>query len=127
MNMVKNTVFRILLIENSEMVGTRILDLLSTIPSLELLGQSKTLRNGLQVCESTNPDIVMLDINLPDGSGISLIKELKTRWPQICIIMLTNSSNEFYRSKCAELGAAFFLDKTTDFPRIIEIVSKIIS
>jgi DNA-binding NarL/FixJ family response regulator len=125
--MVKNTVYRILLIENSEMVGTRILGLLATIPSLELLGQSKTIKKGLQVCELTNPDIVLLDINLPDGSGISLIGELKRRWPQICIIMLTNSSNEFYRNKCAELGAEFFLDKTTDFPRIVEIVARIIT
>jgi DNA-binding NarL/FixJ family response regulator len=127
LNMVKNAVFRVLLIDDSVLVGARILNFLSTIPSLELLEQARTINEGLGACMETNPDIVLLDVNLPDGTGIKLLKELKSRLPHIWVIMLTNSSNEFYRIRCAELGAEFFLDKTKDFPRILEILHLIIT
>lgn len=123
--MVTNAVHKILLIDDSAMVGPRILKLLSAIPAVRLLGQAMTAKDGLQVCEEADPDIVILDINLPDGSGIRLLKELKIRKPHIRVIMLTNSSNEFYSKKCADLGAEFFLDKTKEFPQIIELISQI--
>ena len=123
--MVKNAIFKVLLIDDSVMVGARILHLLSTVPSLELLGQAKTVNEGLYLCQKTNPDIVFLDINLPDGTGIKLLKELKVRQPHTWVIMLTNSSSEFYRTKCAELGAEYFLDKTKDFHRIRDVIDAI--
>jgi len=116
-----------LLIEDSEMIGARLLDLLSTIADIELLGQARSMTTGLRACEETNPDIVFLDINLPDGSGIRLLQDLKSQQPDIHVIMLTNSSDEFYRDKCTELEAAFFLDKTKDFPRIPELLAQIIT
>ncbi|MDR3716371.1 MAG: response regulator transcription factor [Puia sp.] len=125
--MVKNLTHKVLLIEDSETVGARLLDLLSTISDIELLGQARSVKTGLEACEETNPDIVFLDINLPDGSGIRLLQDLKSQQPDIHVIMLTNSSDEFYRSKCAELEAAFFLDKTKDFSRIPELVAQIIT
>jgi DNA-binding NarL/FixJ family response regulator len=124
--MVKNAVFRVLLIDDSVMVGARILGLLSPIPYLEVLGQARTVNEGLRTCVEQNPDIVVLDINLPDGTGITLLKELKVGQPHIRVIMLTNSSNESYKSRCAELGAEFFLDKTKEFHRIREVIDAIV-
>jgi DNA-binding NarL/FixJ family response regulator len=126
LGMVKNAVHKILLIDDSAMVGSRILKLLSAIPAIQLLGQAMTAKDGLRVCEEADPDIVILDINLPDASGIMLLKELKSRQPHIRVIMLTNSSNEFYNKKCADLGAEFFLDKTIEFPQIIALISQIV-
>src|SRR5450755_4421728 len=120
--MVKKAIYKILLIEDSEMIGARILRLLSKIPSVELLGQARTAKEGLQLCKDRDPNLVFLDINLPDESGIMVLKKLKNLQPEIQIIMLTNSSHEFYRDKCAELGAEFFLDKTRDFPQILELI-----
>jgi two-component system, NarL family, invasion response regulator UvrY len=94
LRMAKNVVYKILLIDDSAMVGARILKLLSSIPAIQLLGQAMTAKDGLQVCKEADPDIVILDINLPDASGIRLLKELKSRQPLIRVIMLTNSSNE---------------------------------
>jgi DNA-binding NarL/FixJ family response regulator len=114
---------KILLIDDSELIGTKVLKLLSTIAAVELLGQAKSVKEGLRACEEEKPDIVFLDINLPDGSGIVLLKELKIRQPHIRVIMLTNSADSFYRHKCAELKAEYFLDKTKDFDRIPQLVA----
>ena len=114
---------KILLIDDSELIGAKVLQLLSTIPSLELIGQAKSVKEGLRACKEEKPDIVFLDINLPDGSGIKLLKELKIRQPHIRVIMLTNSADSFYRHKCAELEAEYFLDKTKDFASIPQVLT----
>ena len=114
---------KVLLIDDSELVGAKVLKLLSTIPSIELIGQAKSVKEGLRACKEEKPDIVFLDINLPDGSGIKLLKELKIRQPHIRVIMLTNSADSFYRHKCAELEAEYFLDKTKDFAQIPQLLT----
>ena len=114
---------KVLLIDDSELIGAKVLMLLSTIPSLELLSQVKSVKEGLRACREEKPDIVLLDINLPDGSGIGLLKELKKSQPHVRVIMLTNSANSFYRAKCAELKAEYFLDKTKDFSRIPQLLN----
>src|ERR1700754_1050370 len=114
---------KVLLIDDSELIGTKVLTVLSSIPSLELLGQAKTIKDGLQACKEEKPDIVILDIHLPDGSGIGLLKELKIRFPHIRVIMLTNSADSFYRRRCEELDADHFLDKTKDFIRIPQLLT----
>jgi DNA-binding NarL/FixJ family response regulator len=115
---------KVLLIDDSELIGSKVLELLSTVAAVELLSQAKSVKEGLRACEEESPDIVFLDINLPDGSGIGLLKELKKRQPHIRVIMLTNSAGSFYRKKCAELKAEGFLDKTTDFELIPKLVTE---
>jgi DNA-binding NarL/FixJ family response regulator len=122
LGMAKSKNHKVLLIDDSELIGTKVLDLLSTISAVELLSQAKSVKEGLRACEEESPDIVFLDINLPDGSGIGLLKELKKRQPHIRVIMLTNSADSFYRHKCAELKAEYFLDKTKDFDLIPKLV-----
>jgi DNA-binding NarL/FixJ family response regulator len=121
--MTKRQHHKVLLIDDSELIGAKVLKLLSTVPSIELIGQAKSLKEGLRACKEEKPDIVFLDINLPDGSGIGLLKELKIRQPHIRVIMLTNSADSFYRHKCAELEAEYFLDKTKDFARIPQLLT----
>jgi DNA-binding NarL/FixJ family response regulator len=120
--MAKDQLYKVLLIDDSTLIGTKVLKLLSSI-AVELLGQATTVKEGLRACEQQQPDIVLLDINLPDGSGIALLRELKIRQPQIRVIMLTNSADSFYRHKCSQLKAEHFLDKTKDFDRIPQLVA----
>jgi DNA-binding NarL/FixJ family response regulator len=123
LEMDKRRHYRILLIDDSELIGVPVLKVLSTVTALELLGQATSVKGGLLICEEKSPDIVILDINLPDGSGIALLKELKIRHPHIRVIMFTNSTDSFYRRKCIELGAEHFLDKAKDFDRIPQLVT----
>jgi DNA-binding NarL/FixJ family response regulator len=68
-------------------------------------------------------DMVLLDINLPGKSGISLLKKIKERnWP--CeVIMVSNFSADIYKEQCKKLGAMFFLDKTGEFDKLPMIIA----
>jgi CheY-like chemotaxis protein len=70
-----------------------------------------------------NPDVVLLDINLPDRSGIQLLKELRANADYRKVIMLTNYSYDYYRHQCRELGVEHFLDKSNDFNTVPGILA----
>lgn len=70
-------------------------------------------------------DLVLLDINLPGKSGISLLKKLKERGCNGEVIMLSNHSGNNYKRQCKKLGALHFLDKTGEFDLVPSIVAGI--
>jgi DNA-binding NarL/FixJ family response regulator len=74
-----------------------------------------------------NPQIAMLDINLPGKSGIDILNYIKQSNSDCRVIMITNHAFESYRKKCMELGAEHFLDKSSDFEKISTILSEMLA
>lgn len=68
------------------------------------------------------PDVVMLDIHLPEGNGIQVLKTVRANNSLIKVIVLAWSSDPLYREACMALGADEFLNKTSEFYRIVEIL-----
>jgi DNA-binding NarL/FixJ family response regulator len=69
------------------------------------------------------PDLVLLDINLANRSGIELLQFIRDKYPTVTVIMLSNQSGPRHRAVCLELGAAYFIDKSTEFGQIRSVVS----
>lgn len=80
------------------------------------------------------PDLMILDINIPsatiDGvryaSGIDVLRSAKKHLADSTVIMLTNSSDEYYRRECTKAGADFFFDKTNEFDAFLAQVQKVL-
>lgn len=68
-------------------------------------------------------DTVLLDINLPGKSGISLLMKIKESGCACKVIMLSNHSEGYYKEQCKKLGALHFLDKTTEFDLVPSILT----
>jgi DNA-binding NarL/FixJ family response regulator len=64
------------------------------------------------------PDFTLLDIHLPGKNGMDILKRLKSSAKDCEVIMLTNTTDEYYREQCKKLGASFFFDKTNDFEKV---------
>jgi DNA-binding NarL/FixJ family response regulator len=71
------------------------------------------------------PDLVLLDINLPGKNGIDLLREIKKSDIKCSVVMISNHDNEYYRDQCKQLGAEYFLDKSTDFTMVPSIIKEI--
>lgn len=74
---------------------------------------------------SDNPDLVLLDINLPGKNGIHLLKDIKRNSIHCRVIMISNHADEYYRVQCKELGADYFLDKSNDFAKVPTIINQL--
>ena len=75
-----------------------------------------------RILAEINPDIVLLDINLPGKNGIDLLKLIKKNSAECEVIMITNHADDYYREQCYELGAKYFLDKSNDFAQVPGII-----
>lgn len=70
------------------------------------------------------PEVAILDIHLPGGSGIRILRYIRKHRPDTKIIMLSNSSLPQYRKTCFENGADFFFDKSTEFQKVVSVVTE---
>jgi DNA-binding NarL/FixJ family response regulator len=78
--------------------------------------------SALKYVEEQSPDMVLLDIHLPDKSGIEFLEQIIAIYPQIKVIMVTNKASQYYRELCLGLGAHHFIDKSKEFEMIPSII-----
>ena len=70
-----------------------------------------------------SPNVVLLDIHLPDKSGLDLLEFITANYPLISVIMITNKVAQYYKEMCLHKGAKHFIDKSKDFETIPTIVA----
>jgi DNA-binding NarL/FixJ family response regulator len=117
---------RVLIVDDSPIVQDRLSTLLLDLPEVELIGQAQEVNQAIQAIRELKPDAVILDIRIPGGSGIDVLEAIKKDAPAPIVIVLTNYPYPQYRERCAQAGAEFFLDKSTEFDRIPAIFRELI-
>lgn len=119
-----NKKINLLLVDDSALILTRLKMLLSDIKSIESLETASSLNEAKDLIERQKPDVIVLDIHLPDGNGILFLKCLKQRHPEIMIVMLTNLSDSFFKTAAEKYGADHFFDKSMEFEEIPKLLSE---
>ena len=105
-------VIRLLLAEDQELIAESFRILLDMEPDLQVLGVANNGRSLLQMCELDRPDVILMDIHMPEVNGIEATSTIKQRWPDVKIIMLTTFPDTEYASEAILLGAEGFLLKS---------------
>jgi DNA-binding NarL/FixJ family response regulator len=113
---------RIYVVDDSALIRERLIEMLSDLPDVQVVGQSADPREAAANIRETSPDVVILDIQMQGKSGIELLKEIKRETPDIRVIVLTNYAYPQYRRQCKDLGAEHFLSKLTEFERLTGLV-----
>ncbi len=117
---------RILLVDDHEIVREGLAAVLGRQSGYEVVGQADTAADALEVVERLAPDLVVLDIGLPDSSGIELCREIKARQEEIRVVILTGSDEEDNVLSAVIAGANGYLLKQSgirDVVRAIGIVA----
>jgi DNA-binding NarL/FixJ family response regulator len=104
----------VLIVDDSILILERMIPLIAEIESISFVIHAANYREGLDILSRLTPDMVLLDINLPDKSGIELLRVIKERQLEIAVLMISNSTGSYYRDICKKLGARYFLDKSID-------------
>jgi len=73
----------------------------------------------------TQPDSVLLDLNLMGRSGLDVLRAIRPHSPDVVFVVLTNHSEPQYRQACIEAGAAYFLDKTSELGCVSAVLAEI--
>ena len=118
---------RVLLADDHALVRAGIRALLSTIEGVEVIAEAGNGREALQLIRELQPDIVLLDITLPDLSGLEVLKESKKDFPDLRVIILTVHEAGEYAMEALRAGAAGYLPKSAaanELQVAIKIVSR---
>lgn len=114
----------VMLVDDSLTVRERLRALFSEVPKVEIIGEAKDESGALELLRKLNPEVAVLDIQMPSGSGIDLLQKIsKMRRPRL-VIVLTNLSDPQYRRKCLDSGADYFFDKSTEFDNVVKILKQ---
>jgi DNA-binding NarL/FixJ family response regulator len=112
----------VFLVDDSAPLRERLAELLAELPGLQVVGQAAGVSEALGAIDRAQPDLVILDLRLKDGSGIEVLEQLKSRVPSPAVIVLTNYPYPQYRKRCLEMGAEFFFEKQAETGRLLEVV-----
>lgn len=111
-----------LIADDSQAIVERLSALLAERGGIDLVGQAGTVMDAARSIRELEPDVVILDIQMPGGSGLDVLAGLKKDRLSPVVIVLTNHPHPQYRERCLQGGARFFLDKSTEFQKIVEIL-----
>ena len=114
----------VLIVDDTKQVRERLTALLSECSEINVIGQAGNSLEALAVVEKLAPDAVILDIRLPGKSGIQVLQEIKARYPETTVIMLTNYDFDTYRKQCLQMGADHFFNKTLEFENVLTVLAE---
>jgi DNA-binding NarL/FixJ family response regulator len=113
----------VLIVDDSILILERMIPLMEEIENISFVIHAASYTEGLEVLSRLTPDMVLLDINLPDKSGIELLRYIQERHMEVAVLMISNNAGPYYRDICKKLGAKYFLDKSTDIDLIPTVLS----
>ena len=102
---------RVFLVDDHEVVRRGVADLLDEESDLTVIGHASTVAEALARVPAARPDIVVLDIRLPDGNGVELCRELRSRLPELNCLMLTSYPDEQAMMDAILAGAGGYVIK----------------
>jgi two-component system, NarL family, response regulator NreC len=102
---------RLLLVDDHAVVRSGLRMLLESEADVEIVGEAGTAREALDGVTALKPDVVLMDIGLPDRSGIDAAREIKQKYPETAIVALTIHEDEEYFFKMLEAGASGYVPK----------------
>lgn len=118
---------KVLVVDDSRMFRVRLVNLLSTIEGVEDIAEAENGRKAMKLYQADKHELLILDIRMRNDNGIEVLRKVKKEPDAPKVIMLTNFPYPQYRRICMEEGADFFLDKSTEFDEITEIIKELVN
>jgi DNA-binding NarL/FixJ family response regulator len=111
------------IVEDSIPVRDRLVRSIANLPGLEIVGTAEDVAGAIRALTDRSPDALILDLQLPGGSGLEVLRAVRGQLPHMRVIVMTNFAAEPYRKAALAAGAEVFLDKSAEFGRVRDILS----
>lgn len=113
---------RVFLVDDHEVVRRGVADLLESEPGVHVVGEAGTASEALARVPALAPDVVVLDVRLPDGDGVTVCRELRSRMPELACLMLTSFSDDEALYDAILAGAAGYVLKQVRGTDLVQAV-----
>ncbi|MCL4292424.1 MAG: response regulator transcription factor [Acidimicrobiia bacterium] len=116
---------RVFLLDDHEVVRRGLKDLLEGAGDLAVVGEASTAAEALARIPPTRPDVAVLDVRLPDGNGVEVCREVRTRHPEIQCLILTSFSDDEALFQAIMAGASGYLLKQVKGTDLVDAVRRV--
>ena len=113
---------RVLVVEDHAALGEALLFAFSFEAGVEVVGLAPTVAAAVEMVASSRPDVVLMDVRLPDGNGIEATSRVLEVHPGAAVVVLTAHADPLFALRAADAGAAGFVPKDVRIARIVAAV-----
>jgi two-component system, NarL family, response regulator DevR len=114
----------VFLLDDHEVVRSGLRGLLEVGGDIKVVGEAATVAEALARIPPTKPNVAVLDVRLPDGSGIEVCREIRSRWPEIACLMLTSYADDDALFAAIMAGAAGYLLKRVGSTDLVDAIRR---
>ncbi|TDQ00406.1 response regulator [Labedaea rhizosphaerae] len=116
---------KVFLVDDHEVVRKGVAGLLESDPELTVIGEAASAAQALARIPALRPDLVLLDVRLPDGNGVELCRELRSKLPELNVLMLTSYTDEEAMLNAILAGAGGYVIKDIQAARLVSAVREV--
>jgi DNA-binding NarL/FixJ family response regulator len=118
---------RIIIIDDHPMYREGLKSRLKEIQDVQVVGEGGTYADGMRLADKLQPDLAVLDISLPDGSGINLTRELRERLPELVVLIVSMHTAMEFIGAAFRAGASGYMSKDSSADDILHAIEKVLA
>ncbi len=117
---------KVLIADDSPVIRKRLARLLAEVDRVTIVGPASDGDEALRLFDEHHPGLVVLDLHMPGQNGLEVLVKIRQQDRSCTVVMLTNYDFPEFRSACLNAGADFFLRKSTEFERVVEMLKDLV-
>jgi CheY-like chemotaxis protein len=121
----KQAPLKVMIVDDALIVRERFSQILNENHAVEIVGQAADAKQAMRILPTAQPDVMLLDLRLPDGSGLCVLRQLREAGSTCQVMMLTSDPYPHCRERCLAAGADYFFDKTEEFEQVIAELTRL--
>jgi DNA-binding NarL/FixJ family response regulator len=121
------SISKVFIVDDHELVRQGLRQLIEGETDLKLCGEAANVSDALKMRSSLKPDVAIIDISLPDGNGLDLIKQLHNWQPKMRIIALSMHDDELYAERALDNGASGYINKQDSAQKLLVGIREVIN
>src|SRR5688572_33210544 len=99
--------------------------MLADEPDVEVIGEASNGREALLLCSRLKPDLMLMDVRMPEMDGLAATREIKQRYPSVSVLVVTMHENPDYLLEALKAGAAGYVLKDAPQEEVVEAVRRV--
>jgi DNA-binding NarL/FixJ family response regulator len=113
---------RLLIVDDHDLIRESTQLMLEGEPDLEVVGEAANGHHALELCRQLRPDLVLMDVRMPEMDGLTATREIKKEMPTISVLVVSAYESEDYRREAASAGATDYILKDAERYQLLEAV-----
>lgn len=115
---------KVIIADDHKLFRQGLISLMKTRSNLvEVVGEASTGREAVSLVKSLRPDVVLMDIYMPDGDGLQALRRIRDEFPAVNVVMLTSSESDEHLYQAVQHGAAGYLLKNLDAGQLFDLIT----